>query len=141
MLDPNLIADQPDVVRAHLARRHADDGMHADLERIVALSERRKELISERDHLRAERNSLSKEIGALYKAGRRDEAEAMKDKVSHGNARTKIIEEELDTVEQEVEEASNKVDEPAQLDASDDDDPVTERAVTEKSKAKEKAEA
>jgi len=99
MLDPNLIADQPDVVRAHLARRHADEGMLADLERIVALSERRKELIAERDGLRAERNSLSKEIGALYKAGRRDEAEAMKEKVSHGNVRTKIIEEELDTVE------------------------------------------
>ncbi len=99
MLDPNLIAEHPDVVRTHLARRHADHGMLADLERIVALSERRKELISERDGLRAERNSLSKEIGALYKAGRRDEAEAMKEKVSHGNVRTKIIEEELDGVE------------------------------------------
>lgn len=99
MLDPNLIADHPDIVRAHLKRRHADDSMYTDLERIVALSERRKELISERDNLRAERNSLSKEIGGLFKQGRGDEAEAMKERVSHGNLRTKIIEEELDSVE------------------------------------------
>ncbi len=55
----------------------------------------------------------------------------------------KGVKDELETVEQEVEEASNKVDEPAQLDAQDDEDgpAVTERAVSEKTKAKEKAEA
>ncbi len=99
MLDPNLIADHPDVVREHLNRRHADASMLADLERILALSERRKELIAERDVLRAERNTLSKEIGGLYKAGRRDEADAMKERVAEGSARTKVLEEELELVE------------------------------------------
>jgi len=99
MIDPHLIADQPDLVQRHLERRHADPSMHDDLQRIVALSERRSELIGERDALRAERNTLSKEIGQLYRDGRSDEADAMKERVRQGSVRTGVLEEELEGVE------------------------------------------
>jgi seryl-tRNA synthetase len=101
MLDPNLIAEQPELVKQHLERRRADPSMHSDLDRIVALSARRLALISERDTLRADRNTLSKEIGNLYKAGRSAEADAMKETVNAGNVRTKVIEDELVVVEEQ----------------------------------------
>ena len=59
----------------------------------------------------------------------------------------KGVKDELDTVEQDVEEAANREDDeqPAQLDApvqeQDKGPAVTERNVSEKTKAKEKAEA
>ena len=99
MLDPNLIAEDPERVKRNLVRRRADPSVFADLERILALSERRKELIAERDVLRAERNTLSKEIGALFKAGRSADAEALKERVNNGSERTKVIEVELEQVE------------------------------------------
>jgi len=99
MIDPHLIADRPELVREHLERRHADPSMHEDLQRIVALSERRSTLIGERDALRAERNKLSKQIGQMYRDGRGDGAEALKQRVSEGSVRTKVLEDELEGVE------------------------------------------
>jgi len=99
MIDPHLLEAQPDLVKRNLDRRHADASAHEDLERIIALSERRRELIGERDELRAERNRLSKEIGQLYREGRGDEANAMKERVSAGSERTKVLEDELDQVQ------------------------------------------
>ncbi len=99
MIDPNRIAEDPDHVKANLRRRHADPALLDEVDRVVALNERRKELVAERDDLRARRNTLSKEIGGLFKAGRRDEAEAMKLEVQQGNARIEVLEAELGDVE------------------------------------------
>jgi seryl-tRNA synthetase len=101
MIDPNLIAEDPDRIRTNLARRRADASLEADVTRIVELSSRRRALITERDALRAERNTLSQEIGALFKQGRGDEANALKEKVTAGNARTAALEAELDEVEKQ----------------------------------------
>ena len=99
MIDPNRIADAPADIKTNLERRRAAPEAHQDVDRIVALNDRRRELIGERDQLRSERNTLSKEIGGLYKQGKRDEAEEMKAKVAAGNARIEVIEGELQGVE------------------------------------------
>ncbi len=99
MIDPNVIAEDPALLKTNLTRRCEPVATHHDVDRIVALSERRRELIAERDHLRAERNRLSKEIGQLYKQGLRDDAEAMKQRVQMGNSRIEVIEDELSQVE------------------------------------------
>jgi seryl-tRNA synthetase len=101
MIDPNQIADDPERIRANLARRRADPALETEVNRIVSLSSRRRELIAERDRLRAERNTLSTEIGGLYKQGKKDEAEALKARVQAGNVRTAELEGELDQVEAE----------------------------------------
>jgi seryl-tRNA synthetase len=99
MIDPNLIAEDPDRIRASLTRRRADPALHEDVSRIVLLSGRRRELIIERDTLRAERNTLSQQIGQLMKEGRPAEANALKERVTLGNARTAELEGELEQVE------------------------------------------
>jgi len=102
MIAPHVLADQPETVKAHLTRRHADPSVLAAVDRVSDLAGIRKKLASERDDLRAARNRLSKEIGGLYKAGKRDEAEATKAEVHAGNERIKVIETELTDVEAEI---------------------------------------
>lgn len=101
MLDANWIAENEAVVKANLDKRCADETMYNDVDRVVELSSLRKELVGERDELRNQRNRLSKEIGQLYKAGKRDDAEEMKATVSAGNERISVIEEQIKGVEEE----------------------------------------
>jgi seryl-tRNA synthetase len=65
MLDFTLIREQPDRVREALRHRNQD----LDLAPLLALDEKRRATIHEADALKSERNSRSKEIGALAKAG------------------------------------------------------------------------
>ena len=99
MLDPRVIAADPDAAKAQLRRRNASEDSLASIDTIAALASRRVELVGERDELRASRNSLSKKIGGLYKQGRRDEAEAIKAKVAAGNERITLLEAELGRLE------------------------------------------
>ena len=101
MIDPNLVATDPEKVRRSLRRRNADPATLAEVDRLVALSERRRALVTERDNLNADRNRLSQQIGGLYKEGRREEADALKVRVQDGNARIAVIEQELGTVDAE----------------------------------------
>ncbi|MDG1481880.1 MAG: serine--tRNA ligase [Myxococcota bacterium] len=104
MLDPRLIASQPEVVRASLIRRHASEQSLSDLDRLTAMIERRRELQTETDNLRGERNRASKEIGLLFRNGKREEANARREEAGRFGERLDILEGELKMlVEQEAE--------------------------------------
>jgi seryl-tRNA synthetase len=99
--DPNVIAEEPDRIKADLARRLGDPAWEVAVDRVVTLSGRRRDLIVERDTLRAERNTLSARIGQLYREGKGTEADTLKETVSRGNERTAELEQELDVLEAE----------------------------------------
>jgi seryl-tRNA synthetase len=99
MLDPRWVAEDPDAVKANLTRRGADDSSFQIVDRLVALQERRTELVRRRDSLREERNQRSKAIGQLYREGKRDEAEASKAEVTKVNATIGVLEDELRNIE------------------------------------------
>lgn len=69
MLDIKLIREQPEVVRAGLARRGDDP---AQVDAILAVDERRRALIKEVEALKAERNTVSKAISKLKDAAERE---------------------------------------------------------------------
>jgi seryl-tRNA synthetase len=67
MLDIRLLREDADAVKARLATR---SGNYADLiDQILACDARRRESETRVQHLRAEKNRLSKEIGGLKKTG------------------------------------------------------------------------
>ena len=101
MLDPKLVENHPDVVRAALLRRNAGEDTLALLDRIAALSVRRRELIAVKEQGLAVRNRLSKQIGLLYREGKREEAEAAKAEVADAAAKAKEADEELKGIEAE----------------------------------------
>jgi len=76
MLDIKLIREQPDHVRERLAARRAGD--EGRVEEALALDDQRRKALMEVEQLKADRNRISKEIGALMGQKKIDEAEAKK---------------------------------------------------------------
>ena len=98
MLDSRFIVDNPDVVRGSLKRRHADDKTMAALERVLEIDGQRRALVTQTDELRAQRNQLTKQIGPLMKAGKREEAEPLRTQVGEAAAQLAKLDTELDAI-------------------------------------------
>lgn len=79
MLDLNYVRENLETVRAALEKR----GMPASaLDDFVEADIARRQIIAESDQLNAERNAASREIGALMKDGKREEADAQRKQVN-----------------------------------------------------------
>ena len=76
MLDIKLVREQRDFVRERLALRGGGDEAHVD--ELLRLDEQRRKLLGEVEALKAQRNRVSKEIGALMGQKKLEEAEAKK---------------------------------------------------------------
>jgi len=63
VLDLRLIREQPDFVKERLRTR--GDNYDELIDRIIALDEKRRQIIRELDELRHKRNVVSKEIGKI----------------------------------------------------------------------------
>ena len=100
MLLVDTLRDHRDLALAGLAKRGLDAS--AAIDRVIALDDRRKELQTTVDALFAERNRLSQEIGDLFKAGRRDEAAAKRDRVAAIKEETTGLETEQATNREEL---------------------------------------
>ncbi|HEX8897791.1 MAG TPA: serine--tRNA ligase, partial [Chthoniobacterales bacterium] len=87
MLDLNYVRENLDAVRAALQKRNMPS---AALDDFARADEERRRVIAESDRLNAERNSASREIGALMKEGKREEADARRQAV--GDLKNRIAE-------------------------------------------------
>ena len=87
MLDINYVRENIDKVYAALEARRSDTTALNDFTRA---DEERRRVIGESDKLNAERNASSREIGALMKEGKKDEAEARRAEV--GRLKDRIAE-------------------------------------------------
>ncbi|MBQ8320364.1 MAG: serine--tRNA ligase [Clostridia bacterium] len=104
MIDINLIRTDPELVRANIKRKFQDKKLPL-VDEALALDTKRRALIAEGDALRSARNTLSKQVGALMKAGDREGAEKIKAQVKADADRLAAIE----TENAEVEAALKKV--------------------------------
>ncbi|MGN1235669.1 MAG: serine--tRNA ligase, partial [Christensenellaceae bacterium] len=86
MIDINLIRTNPDLVRENIRKKFQDRKLPL-VDEVLELDARKRALQAEGDDLRAKRNALSKQIGALMKAKRIEEANAIKAQVTAGNER------------------------------------------------------
>jgi len=99
MLDLRQLRAEPDTVRAGLARRGADPAL---LDRVLELDERARAAGVEVDELRNRVKVVSKEIGELFKAGRREEAEARKAESKALGDEEKALAAEADALQGEI---------------------------------------
>lgn len=102
MLAINLIREQPGIVIERLKIKNFDAADIVD--RVVDLDRRRRELQVENDSIQAELNNLSREIGALMKEGRKDEAEAAKNGIGTLKDKQKQLSETLESVSASMQE-------------------------------------
>ncbi len=83
MIDPRLFREDPELVRAMLARRNMEGAV--DLEALMKIDEERRAAIASTDELRGQRNRISKEIG-VRKAKGLDTADLMREIEGNGEA-------------------------------------------------------
>ena len=98
MIDVRLLRTNLDGVRSALARRGKPD-LLVQVDEAVALDTRLREMSLERDILRAEVNDLSKQVGALRRDKKNDEAEALMERSRAGGDRERVLQSEIDTVQ------------------------------------------
>jgi seryl-tRNA synthetase len=99
MNDLRLIREKPDLMREALAKRQMDP---APVDRILALDEERRAKLSELESFRAQRNTLSKEIGRMKDAAQR---ENMKDQVRVINVQIDSLETLVGELDAQLQEA------------------------------------
>ena len=101
MIDINLIRNNRSLVEENLKKKFQDEKIPV-LDEIIELDKKVRELKLTGDNLRQNRNSISDEIGALFKAKKADEANEKKEEV-------KKINEELISVEAEEENLNKEL--------------------------------
>ncbi len=101
MLDLHFVRENIEEVRAALdARSFPADA----LDEFAVVDATRRRVISESDKLNAERNTASREIGALMKDGKRDEADARRKAVSESKERITELDHARDEAEAKMRE-------------------------------------
>ncbi len=93
MLTIDQLRKDPTFAKERLAHKHFKELQFVD--EIIVLDDQRKASKSRLDDFLAQRNALSKEIGILMKEGKKEEAEAQKNKIA-------AIKEEADVLEAKV---------------------------------------
>ena len=104
MLDIRFLRENPDVVKENIKKKF-QDGKLPLVDEVIELDAKKRETQQEADALRADRNKLSKQIGALMAQGKKEEAEAVKAQVAAGSKRL----EELSVLEKELDEKVTKI--------------------------------
>ncbi len=104
MIDLKFLRENPDVVKQNIKNKFQDSKLPL-VDEVIELDKQYRAFKQEADNLRADRNKLSKQIGALMAQGKRDEANEVKTQVS--NAAKRLA--ELETLEEEYAEKVKRI--------------------------------
>ena len=99
MLDIKFVRENPDVVKENIRKKFQDQKIPM-VDEVIALDQENRNIKQEVESLRANKNKISKQIGALMAQGKKEEAEEVKKEVEASGARI----DELSAREKEVEE-------------------------------------
>ena len=81
MLDIKFVRANPDAVKENIRKKFQDEKIPM-VDEVIAMDEELRAAKTRGDELRANRNSVSKQIGQLMKAGKKEEAEEAKKQVT-----------------------------------------------------------
>lgn len=101
MLDMKFLREHPEAVKENIKKKFQDNKLPL-VDEVIALDKENRSLKQHGDDLRAQRNSLSKQIGGLMKKGEKEAAEALKQKVAS-------MAEEMKTVTAKQTELAEKI--------------------------------
>ncbi len=104
MIDIKLIRENPELVKENIKKKFQDDKLSL-VDEVIELDKKSRAAKQEADDIRSERNTLSKQIGALMGQGKKEEAEDVKAQVAAKAGRL----EELEKEESELAEKVRKI--------------------------------
>ena len=99
MIDIKFLRENPEAVKENIRKKFQDSKLPL-VDEVIELDKESRKTQQEADDLRANRNKISKEIGGLMKAGKKEEAEAKKAEVAAGAKKL----EELEAKEAQLQE-------------------------------------
>ncbi|MBQ9590864.1 MAG: serine--tRNA ligase [Butyrivibrio sp.] len=101
MIDIKFLRENPDVVRENIKKKFQDEKLPL-VDEVIKLDEERRTNQQEADEIRAHKNKISKEIGALMAQGKKEEGMALKDEVAKEAKRLEELEENQKKLDEEV---------------------------------------
>ena len=104
MLDIKFVRENPDIVKENIKKKFQDSKLPL-VDEVIDLDAKSRAAKQEADELRAQRNKLSKQIGALMGQGKKEEAEEVKAQVTRFGDRLA----ELEVQETELAEKIKKI--------------------------------
>lgn len=81
MLDIKFVRENLEIVKENIKKKFQDKKLPL-VDEVIELDDERRKVVARADELRANRNKISKQIGALMAQGKRDEAEEVKKQVT-----------------------------------------------------------
>ena len=108
MIDIKFLRENPDIVKENIKNKFQDHKLVL-VDEVIALDKESRELTMKNDEYRNQRNTLSKEIGALMGQGKKDEAEKIKEKVAEINAALEANEGREEQLKEEIKERMMKI--------------------------------
>ena len=101
MLDLKFLRENPDLVKENMKKKFQDHKLHL-VDEVIEYDVESRKAKQEADSLRANRKSISKQIGGLMASGKKEEAEALKVQVTKDAERLAQLEEEEARLQEEV---------------------------------------
>ena len=108
MLDLKFVRENPDIVKENIKKKFQDHKLPL-VDEVIQLDKEARSAQTEADALRANRKTVSKQIGALMGQGKREEAEKLKDQVNKDAERLAFLEAEESRLQDEVKERMMKI--------------------------------
>lgn len=101
MLDIKFVRTNPDVVKENIKKKFQDEKLPL-VDQVLDLDKRNRDIKQEVEALRAEKNKISKQIGAFMAQGKKEEAEELKAQVQKNASRIESLSAEEKDVEAQI---------------------------------------
>ena len=101
MLDIKFVRNNPEVVKQNIKNKFQDDKLPL-VDEVIELDQRNREIKQEVEALRADKNQISKQIGACMAQEKKEEAEELKKKVQENAERVEALSKEEKEVEAKI---------------------------------------
>ena len=101
MLDLKFLRENPDLVKENIKKKFQDEKLKM-VDEVIELDAESRKVQTEADELRANRNSVSKKIGALMGQGKKEEAQKLKEQVTKDADRLNELQEKETKLQEEV---------------------------------------
>ena len=101
MIDIKFLRENPDVVKENIKKKFQDSKLPL-VDEVIELDKKARETQSQADALRADRNRISKEIGALMAQGKKEEAQEKKALVAEGAQKLAKLEEDETKLQEQI---------------------------------------
>jgi len=108
MIDIKFLRENPELVKENIKKKFQDDKLPL-VDEVIELDTARRTAQQEADDLKAKKNQISKQIGALMAQGKKEEAEEVKKEVAQNNSKIDELTAKQTELEEKVTEIMMKI--------------------------------